>query len=338
VKDARTEDVRRLYETYPYPYGAEHTDPDLLLVYVLRGLFYLEPLKGWRILDAGCGTGHKLTGLAITYTGAQFTGVDLSSASVSIAQSLQQRFGLTNMQVTQGDILRLAPEPKYDLVLTLGVIHHLENPQQGLLKLAGALAPDGILSVWLYHSIGEFERLMRRDLLLSLWDRDWAAMSEGQELMEQLGLSLESHHYGPRETDASALEANADAYMHPIVNAYRFGEAIELLRAAGMEWVAIDFINLRGTVKLIDLAEEADAAIDPFRLTSADLFASEQVRERYRQLSPLDRLTVIELAMRPRGFHLVAGRGDSYRKLVAPRLRDNAIGLAPSDLNSARVM
>src|ERR1041385_120442 len=48
---------------------------------------------------------------------------------------------------------------------------------------------------------------------------------KGQWIMEQLGLGLIPGQYGmtatQKERDRSQLSINADAFMHPIVNAYR---------------------------------------------------------------------------------------------------------------------
>jgi SAM-dependent methyltransferase len=326
MENARTEDVKRLYECYPYPYSAGNTEPDLLLTYLFRQYFFHDPLAGWRILDAGCGTGHKLIGLATTYPKAHFVGLELSAASVAVARRLAQTQQLSNVEIHQGNLLELTDDELYDVVQAFGVVHHLEDPQRGLNNLGRALRDNGILSLWLYHPFGEFERLAQRELLLTLWGGNWQNMSEGQMLMEQLGLHLEATHYGPRDKEANALAGNADAFMHPIVHAYRFSEALTMLRRAGMTWVAFDFVNLPGTVKLINLAGVHDPFMGSFCIGDADVLPSPDLQARYRTLAQEDRLKVIELTLRPRGFQLLAGKGQSYRK-VAPRLRGNVMQL-----------
>ena len=328
---ADTQDVQRLYECYPYPYSLGNTEPDLLLSYIFRGHFLLNPLVGWRILDAGCGTGHKLVGLAAVYPQARFLGVELSWSSIAVARDLVNYHHLSNVEVRHGNILKLALDKQYDLVNAFGVVHHLEDPQRGLNNLCRALKEDGILSLWLYHALGESERLGQRELLLTLWGGSWHDMAEGQAVMEQLGLSLEPTHYGPRYgprngREANPLEANADAFMHPIVFAYRFAEAMTMLHAAGMEWAALDFINLPGAVKLINLSEVQDPFTATYCIGVADLLNSSALQQRYRTLPKVDQLKVIELTMRPRGFQILAGKGQGYAKL-APRVRGNVMYL-----------
>lgn len=330
MEQARTDDVRRLYECYPYPYSRGNTEPDLLLTYLFRGYFLLNPLKGWRILDAGCGTGHKLAGLALTYPEARFVGIELSASSVGVARELMETRKLSNVEVRHGNIAELALDERYDFVQAFGVVHHLEDPQRGLNNLCSVLADDGIVALWLYHPLGEFERLTQRELLLTLWGGNWQDMAEGQRLMELLGLDLEPTHYGPsygpRGREANALEANADAFMHPIVNSYRFGEAMEMLRAAGMEWAAVDLINLEGNVKLLNLADVQDPFTRSFCLRTTDLFTSEDLKARYSTLSMEDQLRVVEISLRPRGFQILGGKGQSHLKL-SPRVRGNVVRL-----------
>ncbi len=324
MENARTEDVKRLYERYPYPYSDGQSEPDPLFTYLFRQYFALHALTGWRILDVGCGTGHKLAGLALAYSRASFVGLELSAASVSIARRLMAWHHLHHVDIQHGDLLTWTPQEPYDIVLAFGVVHHLEDPQRGLSILGQALKDDGILAVWLYHPFGEFVRLRQRELLLTLWGGDRQDMAVGQRLMAQLGLELPASHYGPREQEASALAANADAFMHPIVHAYRFAEARRLLKAAGMSWSAVDFVNLPGAVKLLNLAGVHDPFTGSYCIRTSELFAAPDLQRRYEALSHLEQMAIIEGMLRPRGFQILAGRGEGYRRL-APRLRGNVV-------------
>ena len=76
--------------------------------------------------------------------------------------------------------------------------------------------------------------------------------------MERLGLGLIPGQYGTtatqKERDRSQLSINADAFMHPIVNAYRFDEAMAMFKTCDVQWVAINGANTANTMKLIDFA------------------------------------------------------------------------------------
>jgi SAM-dependent methyltransferase len=52
--------------------------------------------------------------------------------------------------VRQGDIETFNTEERFDLVISIGVIHHLEQPHKALANLARLLKPGGKLLIWVY--------------------------------------------------------------------------------------------------------------------------------------------------------------------------------------------
>lgn len=104
-----------------------------------------------RVLDAGCGTGRHAY-FAARYGAREVIALDLSAAVEAACVNLR---GLDNVSVVQGDLLRLPfrtdqPEDGFDLVYSIGVLHHLPDPRAGFLRLVGALRPGGTVAVWVY--------------------------------------------------------------------------------------------------------------------------------------------------------------------------------------------
>lgn len=103
---------------------------------------HAKPVPGDKILDIGCGPGDILDYLPDT----DYTGLDISPEYISAARQrygLRGRFccgdvGLTTIEGEQGS---------FDLVLAVGVIHHLDDAQAAkLFTLARrALRPTGRL-------------------------------------------------------------------------------------------------------------------------------------------------------------------------------------------------
>jgi ubiquinone/menaquinone biosynthesis C-methylase UbiE len=105
-----------------------------------------ESFRGKRVLDAGCGTGRHA--FHVARNGAQVWAVDLGSA-VEVARRNTAEF--ENVRVVQADLhhLPFAPE-SFDFVYSIGVLHHLPDPEGAFRNLLRYLKPGGHAHVYLY--------------------------------------------------------------------------------------------------------------------------------------------------------------------------------------------
>ncbi len=109
----------------------------------------LDPheLAGRLVLDAGCGGGRYARLLGSH--GARVLGVDLSAA-VDKAATLCA--GFSDVAIVQGDLLDLpVAEGVFDLVYSIGVLHHTPDPRRAFEQIARRVKPGGRLAVWLYR-------------------------------------------------------------------------------------------------------------------------------------------------------------------------------------------
>lgn len=313
-----TADVKAMYSKYPYPSPTVGGSLSFDVANLFRLLCGDDDFNGKKILDAGCGTSQRVLGFAKRYPKAKFLGIDMTTASLNVARQLALRHNVQNITFKEKDILNLELDEKFDIIVSTGVLHHLTDPQRGVSNLCRHLDKDGVICLWYYHPFGESERLMDRELLLTLWDPKSSDLLKGQWIMEQLGLGLIPGQYGmtatQKERDRSQLSINADAFMHPIVNAYRFDEAMAMFKRCAVEWVAIAGFNTANTMKLIDL-EQVEAEGSGVCLLNTELFKTDHLISLYKSLPKVDQLKVIELIMKPTGFTILAGRSDSYKKL-----------------------
>jgi ubiquinone/menaquinone biosynthesis C-methylase UbiE len=334
MKKEPTRDVRLLYEAHPYP---SPVAGDGLIRDVANMAALVFPpgfLEGKTILDAGCGTGHRLLGFAKQFPRSDFLGVDMTGASLNTARKLAERHNVRNVRFQQANLLELNLAAEFDLVVSTGVINCLENPDGGLANLRRHLAPGGHIVLWHYHAYGEFDRLLDRELLLTFWDRESMSLSEGIEIMQSLGISLSrerySSAYAARDNQVmDEVSMNVDAYLHPIVHAYRFDEALDMLGRCGMDWAAVHNVNVGNDSKLIDLDQVSETSMRMFCLKNSQLFKSASVEERYRRLGNRGKLKVIELLTKPNGFNLISGTGDTYR-LFDKRIQGGRVSLQPA--------
>ena len=98
------------------------------------------------VLDAGCGMGRN-TAVAARLGAHRVIGIDLS-ASVEAAHRFTSH--LPNAAIVQADLYQLPFKSPFDLVFSIGVIHHLPNPPAGLKAIGKHVQPDGLLSAWIY--------------------------------------------------------------------------------------------------------------------------------------------------------------------------------------------
>jgi SAM-dependent methyltransferase len=114
--------------------------------FVARTGFDPSKFAGKRVLDVGCGAG-RFTEL-FADAGAEIVAVDLSSAVEAANKNVGQRRGV---HVVQADLFSLPFLPaSFDLVFSLGVLHHTPSAERATRGLIPFLRAEGTLAVWLY--------------------------------------------------------------------------------------------------------------------------------------------------------------------------------------------
>ncbi len=110
-----------------------------------------EDLKNKDILDAGCGMGRN-SFYALQYGANSVTGIDNDEISVNAARANLIQY--KNSEILQRSIYEVEFKNKFDLIFSIGVIHHLENPNFAIKKLIDALQPNGVILIWVYSYEG----------------------------------------------------------------------------------------------------------------------------------------------------------------------------------------
>jgi SAM-dependent methyltransferase len=104
-------------------------------------------LAGKLVLDAGCG-GGRYSRLLGSHD-ARVLGVDLSAAVEKAATLCAD---LPDVCIAQADLLALpVADAAFDLVFSIGVLHHTPDPRRAFAEIARKVKPGGRLAVWLYR-------------------------------------------------------------------------------------------------------------------------------------------------------------------------------------------
>ncbi len=103
------------------------------------------------ILIAGCGTGQHAITTASKYNKSKILALDLSFKSLSYAKRKANELKINNIDFIQGDILDLKSiDRKFDIIESVGVLHHMDNPFDGLKMLTSCLNNDSLMQIGLY--------------------------------------------------------------------------------------------------------------------------------------------------------------------------------------------
>jgi len=170
IGEGTSDAVKQQYEANPYPrWLATNLPAPRPLAEVMRGLFprlALDLPEGpLNVLVAGCGTGEQALRTATRFAETEVLAVDLSRASLAYAQQRARQLGLESaITFAEADILSLGElEDRFEIVDSMGVLHHLADPAAGWRVLRGLLAPRGLMRIGLYSRLGrEPLRAVRR--------------------------------------------------------------------------------------------------------------------------------------------------------------------------------
>lgn len=107
-------------------------------------------VAGKRILEVGCGGGRWLKVMA-DLGAREVVGLDLSTA---VEQASRRTASLPNVHVVRGSALEMPLAAAFDLVVSIGVVHHLDDPVEGLRGMQRAVVPEHNVAIWVYGREG----------------------------------------------------------------------------------------------------------------------------------------------------------------------------------------
>ena len=127
---------------------------------VERKKFFVEPhilsftnfeqWQGKKVLEIGCGL--ATVGINFAFSGAEYTGVELSEESLTLAKKRFEVFE-QNGSFYSGNAEQLSsfvPVETYDLIYSFGVIHHSPHPEKIISEIKKYMNENSVLKIMLY--------------------------------------------------------------------------------------------------------------------------------------------------------------------------------------------
>ncbi len=117
----------------------------------LRILNKLLPKNATHILDAGCGRGIMTRVIATRYPGAMVDAIDENPESQAINRELSKLMGLRNCQYITGDLVNFKRENRYDLIVSIDNLEHIQDDSAVLRNFYESMVTNGLFLVHVPH-------------------------------------------------------------------------------------------------------------------------------------------------------------------------------------------
>ena len=242
TKPAITERVRDMYTRFPYPppEAVAGTRPiSTFLDYARHVLWpWRKDLAGLRVLDAGCGTGTAAVVIARDFPEVEVVGIDLSQTSLRHARALAKKYKVgNNLQLRCLPIERVGElKQQFDYIISSGVIHHLDSPDQGLRALTDVLSAFGGIFLMVYATYGRAGVYMLQDAMRVLGgERDFV---ERADMARTVVEHLPNQHPFDRSQWADVRWSGdagvVDLLLHVRDRSYTVPQLYDLLDGAGL--------------------------------------------------------------------------------------------------------
>ncbi|MDB3861844.1 class I SAM-dependent methyltransferase [Paracoccaceae bacterium] len=127
--------------------------------------------------------------------------IDLSLSSLSYAQRKTDELGIKNIEYMQADILDLGKLKKqFDIVESIGVLHHMDDPLAGWKVLTDCLKDGGLMQIGLYSEFA------RKNIVETRKEISQLGIGTSDAEMKSFRLMMIASDKGHRSKDLNATD------------------------------------------------------------------------------------------------------------------------------------
>ncbi len=242
--------VQLQYESNPYPVWQRLTiqQPESISKIISKvtsnldkiNLAFTLPV----ILIAGCGTGSHAIQSAMRINQKSMLAIDLSRRSLAFAKRKAIEYGLEHIDFRQVDILQIANIGKtFDVIESVGVLHHMQNPLTGLQSLVDVLKPGGLMNLGFYSKQGRRYIIKAK----SIYDTPDCHLSDDE--IRQIRLQVMQSNDDNLIKNITAfkdfysLHDCRDMIFHENENNYNLDEIAVMLDSANLDFIGFDMLD-----------------------------------------------------------------------------------------------
>jgi SAM-dependent methyltransferase len=217
-----------------------------------RWTVHLSP-EDWRgkfFLDVGCGMGRN-SYWPMTFGAAGGMALDVDQRSLASARRTLAPY--PQVEVRERSAYALNEENRFDIVFSIGVIHHIEAPERALAAMVKAAKPGGKVLIWVYgrennglivHLLTPLRKLLFSRLPIGIVHHLSLYPSLGLWLALRLGLNSIEYFRLLRRLPFQHLRSIVFDQMLPKIANYWARDTVEaMMRGSGLSDIKLAWVN-----------------------------------------------------------------------------------------------
>ena len=331
--DEVTRQVEAMYAKFPYP-SPQGRSRHLKELRNLLKIFSVEAgydLSGKTVLDAGTGTGQRLIEAAAAFRQTHFVAVDISEASLSVARQAAAHESLRNVEFAPANLMDDRNNlGTFDVIVSMGVIHHLSDPARGLRNLVRSLDDNGIIFLYLYGKDGSQERMRRKRIVSLLLNGDGKDFHRGIRLVKDLGFDTFDYGWNLNfDDEESRRSLIVDAYLNINETLFDSDGIIDLMKTSGLHSFMVYGLTLDQRGCLFDTRYDPQPRAILETTDVAGRLGPSFPRDVYERLSLADKYRLMDLYFQPNGYTLLGFKSGALGHFSSGgRIAENVLPIA----------